>query len=61
MFQKHDNLGIKFVAADLNHIPPVGFQSIDVCALLSKVENSILEMEILKKAMIAMEQQMAIQ
>ena len=61
MFQKHDNLEVKFVAADLNNIPPVGFQNIDVCALLSKVENSILEMEILKKTMIAMEQQMKIQ
>ena len=50
----HD-LGVTFVAADLSLLPPIGFQNVDVCSLLSRLESNETEMKFLRNAVSIME------
>ena len=46
--RKNNELPVTFVAHNLSNLPPVTFDSIDVCVLLSRMEHMRLEMDALK-------------
>ena len=45
---RNNDLPVTFVAHNLSNLPPVTFDSIDVCVLLSRMEHMRLEMDALK-------------
>ena len=46
--RRNNELPVTFVAHNLSNLPPVTFDSIDVCVLLSRMEHMRLEMDALK-------------
>ena len=48
--RKHDAITtrVTFVAVDLGKLPPIGFNSLDVCTLLSQLQTTISELETVK-------------
>ena len=46
--RRNNELPVTFVAHNLSNLPPVTFDSIDVCVLISRMENMRLEMDALK-------------
>ena len=46
--RRNNELPVTFVAHNLSNLPPVTFDSIDVCVLLSRMEHVRLEMDALK-------------
>ena len=47
--RRNNEVPVTCVAHNLSKLPPVTFDSIDVCVLLSRIEHVRLEMETLKK------------
>ena len=47
--RRNNELPVTFVALDLSNLPPVSFDNIDVCVLLSRMEHMKLEVDTLKK------------
>ena len=47
---KHDAITarVTFVAVDLGNLPPIGYNSLDVCTLLSQLQTTISELETVK-------------
>ena len=47
---KHDAITarVTFVAVDLGKLPPIGYNSLDVCTLLSQLQTTISELETVK-------------
>ncbi len=39
---------MSYVALDLSNLPPVSFHNVDVCVLLSRMENMKVEVDTLK-------------
>ena len=48
--RKHDAITarVTFVAVDLGKLPPIGYNSLDVCTLLSQLQTTISELETVK-------------
>ena len=46
--RRHNELPVKFVSFDLGNLPPVSFDNIDVCVLLTRMERMQAEMNTLK-------------
>ena len=46
--RRNNELPVTFVALDLSNLPPVSFDNIDVCVLLSRMEQMKLEVDTLK-------------
>ena len=55
---KQDDLPVTFAAVDVTNMPPVSFDSIDVCTLLSKIEASREEVGMLKACVTSMRETM---
>ena len=46
--RRNNELPVTFVALDLSNLPPVSFDNIDVCGLLSRMENLKVEVDTLR-------------
>ena len=46
--RKHDSITVSFVAADLGKLPPIGFNNLDVCTLLSQIQATVAEPDTVK-------------
>ena len=46
--RKHDSITVSFVAADLGKLPPIGFNNLDVCTLLSQIQATVAELDTVK-------------
>ena len=51
--RRHNELPVKFVSFDLGNLPPVSFDNIDVCVLLTRMERMQAEMNTLKSVVSA--------
>ena len=49
--QKKGDVPATFVVKDLTRLPPVTFDSVNVCVLLTKLEKALAEVELLKSGM----------
>ena len=49
LHRRSDALSVTFAAVDLVNLPPDSFASLDVCALLTRVESTNSEMDIMKR------------
>ena len=50
LHRRSDALTVSFAAVDLANLPPVSFDSLDVCALLAMVDSTKAEMDLMKQA-----------
>ena len=50
LHRRSDALTVTFAAVDLANLPPVSFDSLDVCALLARVDSTKAEMDLLKQS-----------
>ena len=46
--RRNNEMPVTFVALDLSNLPPVSFDNVDVCVLLSRMENMRVEVDTLK-------------
>ena len=46
--RKHDSITVSFVAADLGKLHPIGFNNLDACTLLSKIQATVAELDTVK-------------
>ena len=46
--RNHDSITVIFVAADLGELPPIGFNNLDVCTLLSQIQAIVAELDTVK-------------
>ena len=51
--RRHNELPVKFVSFDLGNLPPVSFDNIDVCVLLTRMERMQAEVNTLKSVVSA--------
>ena len=49
--RRNNELAVTFVALDLSNLPPVSFDNVDVCVLLSRMETMKVEVDTLKATM----------
>ena len=50
LMRKHDVLPVIFVAKDLGNLPAIAFDKIDVSTLLTKLQNNMTELDMLKES-----------
>ena len=48
LHRRSDALTVSFAAVDLANLPPVSSDSLDVCALLARVDSTKAEMDLMK-------------
>ena len=54
LHRRSDALTVTFAAVDFSNLPPVSFDSLDVCALLAKADSTKAEMDLMKQSVSTM-------